>query len=76
MNTPNRASDLEGTPLVVRVVAGTHPINMFVIRRYTLNRANGLIAGTDPINMFVIHRYTLNRVNGPVETPLVIRVTP
>ena len=71
LRTPlNRASDPEGTPLVVRVIAGTHFINIYVIRRYTPNRASGPV-GTPlvvrvtsytqykcPLTVHVIRRYT------------------
>ena len=71
LRTPlNRASDFEETPLVMRVIAGTHSINIYVIRRYTPNRASGPV-GTPlvvrvtpytqynfPLTVHVIRRYT------------------
>ena len=47
-NTPNRASDPIGTPIIVRVICRHTLLNMYVIRRYTSYRV------IDPIGAHLI----------------------
>ena len=72
IRTPlNRASDSMGTLLVVRVIAGTHSINIYVTRSYTPNHASG------PVGIPLVMRVTMyTQYNCPLTVHVIRRYTP